>query len=110
MTSLPRSVTDEIITTGVGRARISRSRNSRPFILGISTSSVITSGFRSRIMSRASYASAAAPTTSMSACSAQDVGEHVADHPRVVDDEDPDGAHLNSSAAPSIGPWKSRAP
>ena len=69
MTSEPRSVNDEIITTGVGRARIRRSRNSRPFILGISTSSVITSGFRSRIMSRASYASAAAPTTSMSACS-----------------------------------------
>jgi len=54
VTSEPRSVNDEIISTGIGRARISLSRNSSPLILGISTSSVITSGFRSRTMSRAS--------------------------------------------------------
>ena len=69
MTSLPRSVADEIITTGMGLARIRRSRNSRPFIFGISTSSVSTSGSSSLILSRASKASAAAPTTSMSGCS-----------------------------------------
>ena len=41
----------------------------------------------------------------------EDVGEDVADHPRVVDDEYPDlVAHLNSSAPPSMVPWKSRAP
>jgi hypothetical protein len=69
VTSEPVSVNDEIITTGIGFARISLSRNSRPFIFGISTSSVMTSGLRSRIMSRASNASAAQPTTSMSSCS-----------------------------------------
>ena len=44
----------------------------------------------------------------------QDVLQHVADHARVVDDEDLDlsrgGVHLKSSASPSIGPWKRRAP
>eukprot|EP01034_Spumella_vulgaris_P042767 gene42767-53060_t len=53
VTSAPRSVSVEIITTGMGRKRISRPRKSMPSIRGISTSKVITSGLSSRIISRA---------------------------------------------------------
>ena len=66
VTSAPRSVSVETITTGIGRRRIKRARKSMPSIRGISMSSVITSGFRSRIMSRATSGSAAAPTHSIS--------------------------------------------
>jgi len=62
----PRSVSVETITTGIGRSRISLPRKSMPSMRGISTSSVITSGFSSRIISRAISGSAAAPTHSMS--------------------------------------------
>ena len=68
VTSPPRSVNVEIITTGVGRRRIRRPRKSMPSIRGISTSSVITSGSRSRIISRATIGSFAVPTHSMSGC------------------------------------------
>ena len=49
----------------------------------------------------------------------EDAREHVADQLRIVDDQDADHGgvrhglgvhHLKSSAAPSMGPWKSRAP
>lgn len=63
--SAPRSVSEEIMTTGVGRRRMRFSRNTSPSIRGISTSSVITSGLRRLIFSRASNGSAAEPTTSM---------------------------------------------
>src|SRR5213592_4088552 len=53
VTSAPRSVSVETITTGIGRSRISLPRKSMPSIRGISTSSVITSGSRVRIISRA---------------------------------------------------------
>ena len=53
VTSAPRSVNVETITTGIGRRRISRERKSMPSMRGISTSSVITSGSRLRIISRA---------------------------------------------------------
>jgi len=66
--SAPRWVSVETITTGVGRRRISRSRKSSPSILGISTSSVSTSGFMARIISRATIGSGAAPMASMSGC------------------------------------------
>jgi hypothetical protein len=68
VTSAPRSVSVETITTGVGRRRISLPRKSMPSMRGISTSSVITSGFVLRIISRAMKGSAAAPTHSMSGC------------------------------------------
>src|SRR5689334_8709673 len=64
----PRSVSVETITTGIGRNRINLSRKSRPSIRGISISSVRTSGFRLRIISRAMSGSGAAPTASMSGC------------------------------------------
>ena len=64
--SEPRSVSVETITTGIGRKRIKRSRKSKPSILGISTSSVSTSGLSCLIISRAMSGSGAAPTTSMS--------------------------------------------
>ena len=67
----PRAVRLETMTTGIGRSRIIFSRNSRPFIFGISTSSVITSGLSALIASRASSGSAASPTTSMSGSRAQ---------------------------------------
>ncbi len=44
VTSVPRSVSIDTITTGVGRSRISLARKSMPSMSGISTSSVITSG------------------------------------------------------------------
>src|SRR5258708_4222416 len=66
VTSAPRSVSVETITTGVGRKRINRSRNSSPSILGISISSVSTSGFNARIISRATSGSGAAPIASRS--------------------------------------------
>ena len=44
VTSAPRSVSIDTITTGVGRSRISLARKSMPSMRGISTSSVITSG------------------------------------------------------------------
>ena len=57
-------VAPEIITTGIGRNAISRARKSRPFIPGISMSSVTTSGFVRLITSRAICAVSARPTTS----------------------------------------------
>ena len=66
VTSAPRSVSVDTITTGIGRRRISLDRKSMPSILGISTSSVITSGSRLRIISRAANGSAAAPMQVMS--------------------------------------------
>jgi len=66
--SAPCSVRVDTITTGIGRRRISRERNSSPSILGISTSSVMTSGLSSRIISRACSGSLAAPMHTMSGC------------------------------------------
>src|SRR3989344_518827 len=68
VTSAPRSVSVEIITTGIGRKRIRRPRKSMPSIRGISTSSVMTSGLSSRIISRATKGSLAVPMHSMSRC------------------------------------------
>ena len=68
VTSAPRSVKVETITTGMGRRRIKRDRKSMPSMRGISTSSVMTSGLRLRIISRAINGSLAAPTHSMSGC------------------------------------------
>ncbi|MNZ98079.1 hypothetical protein D3C78_1173510 [compost metagenome] len=68
VTSAPRSVSVEIISTGMGRKRISRPRKSMPSMRGISTSSVITSGSISRIISRAIRGSLAVPMHSMSVC------------------------------------------
>ncbi|MNT54395.1 hypothetical protein D3C72_1915570 [compost metagenome] len=62
----PFLVSVETITTGVGRRRISLSRNCSPFMLGISISSVTTSGLSVLIFSRASIGSVAVPTTLMS--------------------------------------------
>ena len=66
VTSAPRSVSVETITTGIGRRRIRRDRKSSPSMRGISTSSVMTSGLRLRIISRATSGSEAAPMHSMS--------------------------------------------
>ena len=66
VTSAPRSVSVEIITTGVGRRRIKRPRKSMPSMRGISTSRVMTSGSNSRIISRATRGSLAVPMHSMS--------------------------------------------
>ena len=60
---VPRSVSEETIMTGSGRSRITFSRKSSPFIFGISTSSVMTSGLSALMASRASSGSAAWPTT-----------------------------------------------
>ena len=63
--SAPRPVSVETMTTGIGRRRMIFSRNSRPFMAGISTSSVTTSGFSALMAWRASAEEAACPTTSM---------------------------------------------
>ena len=68
VTSAPRSVSVEIMTTGIGRNRIRRPRKSIPSMRGISTSNVITSGLSSRIISRATNGSLAVPIHSISRC------------------------------------------
>src|SRR6185437_12776055 len=65
VTSAPSVVSDDTITTGIGRSRIRFSRKVRPSMRGISTSSVSTSGSSCLIFSRAISGSAAVPTTSM---------------------------------------------
>jgi hypothetical protein len=47
--SPPLVVRLETMITGIGRRRMIFSRNSMPFMFGISTSSVITSGFKALI-------------------------------------------------------------
>ena len=64
--SAPFSVSDEQITTGVGRSAMILRKKVMPSMRGISTSSVITSGLRSRIISRAAKASLAVPMHCMS--------------------------------------------
>ena len=66
VTSAPRSVNVEIISTGIGRRRIKRPKKSIPSMRGISTSRVMTSGLSSRIISRATNGSLAVPIHSMS--------------------------------------------
>ncbi|AMV28033.1 hypothetical protein VT84_26750 [Gemmata sp. SH-PL17] len=48
-----RSVSDDTITTGIGRCPMMRSRNVRPSMRGISTSRVSTSGETCLILSHA---------------------------------------------------------
>ena len=60
----PFSVSDDTITTGIGRARMSFSRNESPSMRGISTSRVRTSGLSALILSRATIGSLAEPITS----------------------------------------------
>src|SRR6202162_1249011 len=64
-TAAPCCVSDEHMTTGMGRNRMRLRRNARPSMRGISTSSVSTSGLSDLIFSRATYGSGAVPTTSM---------------------------------------------
>ena len=65
VTSAPLSVSDDTITTGMGRNVISFSRKAKPSMRGISTSSVKTSGFSALIFSRATNGSGAVPMTSI---------------------------------------------
>ena len=66
VTSAPRSVSVEIMTTGMGRKRINLPKKSMPSMRGISISNVNTSGFSSRIISRAIKGSLAEPMHSIS--------------------------------------------
>ncbi len=77
--SAPRCVSDETMTTGMGRSRMRLARKVKPSMRGISTSSVSTSGFVSLIFSRATKGSEAVPTTSMSSTDsrADDEDSHV---------------------------------
>jgi hypothetical protein len=68
VTSEPRSVSDDTMSTGIGRRRMSFSRKSSPSMRGISTSSVSTSGLCCLIRSRATSGSGAVATTVMSGC------------------------------------------
>ena len=61
VTSVPAAVRVETMTTGMGRSRMIFSRNSSPFMLGISTSRVMTSGFRALIAARACTCAAVTP-------------------------------------------------
>ena len=62
----PLVVRVETITTGSGRSRMIFCKKASPFILGISISSVTTSGLSALILSRASSGSCAVPTTVIS--------------------------------------------
>jgi hypothetical protein len=53
VTSAPRSVSEDTITTGIGRSRMRLRKKVSPSMRGISTSSVSTSGFSSLMRSRA---------------------------------------------------------
>jgi len=64
VTSAPWAVRLLTITTAVGWVRMISSSTWRPFFRGISTSRVITWGFRVRAWTRASSPSRAFPTTS----------------------------------------------
>ena len=64
--SLFFGVSELTMITGSGKCFISFTRNERPSMRGISTSSVTTSGFNATIFSRAAYGSTAVPTTVMS--------------------------------------------
>src|SRR5580658_1345831 len=64
-TAAPCCVSEEHITTGMGRSRMRLRRKASPSMRGISTSSVSTSGLSNLIFSRATYGSGADPTTSM---------------------------------------------
>ncbi|CNU76634.1 Uncharacterised protein [Salmonella enterica subsp. enterica serovar Bovismorbificans] len=66
VTSEPFPVSEETITTGIGRRRISFSRKSRPSIRGISTSRVNTSGLNFLMRSLATNGSGAVATISIS--------------------------------------------
>jgi hypothetical protein len=66
LASAPRWVSVETMITGIGRSRMILSRNSSPFMFGISMSSVTTSGLSCLMALRASIASPAWPTTLMS--------------------------------------------
>ena len=65
LTSAPRGVSDEHMTTGIGRTSISRARKVRPSVPGMSTSSVSTSGRSSAIAPPAVSGQEAVPTTSI---------------------------------------------
>ena len=73
------------MTTGMGRRRIRRSKNSRPSILGIWTSRVKTSGFRVLINSRAVAASGALPTTSSCGDEFDNFAQQTAHQGRIID-------------------------
>jgi hypothetical protein len=81
----PRSVSEETMSTGRGCARISFSRKVSPSMRGISTSSVITSGWRRWILSHAAYGSAAEPITSIAGSRERDVRHHLPHRCRIVD-------------------------
>jgi hypothetical protein len=66
LVSAPSAVRLETMMTGVGRSSMILRRKSSPFMPGMATSSVTTSGSSARISSRACIASQAEPTTEMS--------------------------------------------
>jgi hypothetical protein len=66
----PSSVSEEHITTGIGRCAISLRRKVMPSMRGISTSSVITSGTSSWMRRAATNGSDATPMISISGSSA----------------------------------------
>ncbi len=99
--SAPRAVRVETMTTGMGRRRISFSRNSRPFMLGISTSRVMTSGLSALMRSRACRGSAAWPTTSISGSALRTA----AIRPRMVAESSTMRARIISGAPRPGGRW-----
>ena len=65
VTAAPLTVNVDTMITGRGRCFMTRRRKSSPFIFGISTSSVMTSGSSVSTRRNASVGSGASPTTSM---------------------------------------------
>ena len=85
------------MTTGIGRRRMIFSRNSRPFMFGISTSSVMTSGLRSLDrLARLQRIAGLADDLDLG-IAAKDGGDQPAHGGGVVDDEDAYGTHAAAS-------------
>ena len=85
--SEPCSVSDEHMTTGIGRCAISLRRKVMPSMRGISTSSMITSGSSFWMRRAATNGSDAVPITAISGSLPSIVGQRLAHDRRVVDDQ-----------------------
>ena len=90
--SAPRSVSEDTMTTGMGRSRMRLARNVSPSMRGISTSSVSTSGLVSLIFSRATKGSRGRAHHFHVGGGLQDLDQDLAHQCRVVDDQDFDFA------------------
>ena len=98
--SVPRAVRFEIMITGVGRSRMIFERKSMPFMFGISTSSVTTSGSSALMASRASKRIGGLADDLDVRILRQDLADQMPHRPRIIDNENFGLAHLRFTCAP----------